>query len=64
MNPNHSMSKADRKELKADLDGHNFKVPEDQHCQRCGEVKDSVDYVRGNTEFDYLCNKCLQEVEK
>lgn len=58
MNPNAEMSKADRKELKEDL---SKSIPEDQHCQRCGEGKDSVDYciVQG---YKFLCDECLNEV--
>ncbi|MFB6208515.1 MAG: hypothetical protein ABEJ56_00060 [Candidatus Nanohaloarchaea archaeon] len=53
------MSKADRKELKDDLSRENS-VPEDQHCQKCGQVKDSV--VTGEVNgYDYLCEQCLKE---
>jgi len=60
MNPNAEMSKADRKELKQDL---GKTVPENQHCQECGQVKDSVDYciIQG---FKFLCDKCLKEEVK
>lgn len=58
MNPNAEMSKADKKELKQDL---SKTVLDNQHCQKCGQVKETVDYcvVQG---YKFLCSQCLKDV--
>jgi len=48
-----------KKELREDLNGSNYpNLPEDQHCQRRGQVKHTVTESAING-LEYLCDKCL-----